>query len=324
MDLNSKPIPLHIPDFLDWIDVERGLSSKTQENYSRFLNRFTEWLSTNKLSSLKPYELTPEHIWNYRIFLSRQTKAMSRHSGDSQLKKSTQNYYLIALRSLLNYFAEKDIKSLPSEKIKLARDKEEKEVRFLTLDQLERLLAAPDIRTASGLRDRVILESFFSTGMRISELTALNRIQVESTLRRGANELELGIVGKGGRARVIYFSNRAMGWIRRYLDKRRDTEEALFINYRSMKGADRRLTPRTIEKTINGYARLAGLPANTTPHVMRHTFATDLLNQGVDIRILQELLGHRSITATQIYAHVTNKKLREIHKEFHSGNKLSN
>lgn len=315
---SPKPIPQHLTDFLDWLDVEKGLSSKSQENYSRFLKRFLDWLDLNKLSNLKPHELNSDHIWKYRIYLARQTK--SRRSNDP-LKKTTQNYYLIVLRSLLAYFAEKDILSLPPEKIKLARGREEKEVRFLTLEQLQKLFAAPDVSTAGGLRDRAILETFFSTGMRISELVSLNRDQIQPSLRSNSNELELSIVGKGGKARTVYFSERALAWIKKYLDKRNDNEGALFINYRSRKDASRRLSPRYIEKMINRYAILAGLPSSTTPHVMRHTFATDLLNQGVDIRILQELLGHRSITATQIYAHVTNKKLRDVHRAFHSGRK---
>ncbi|MBI2010764.1 MAG: tyrosine-type recombinase/integrase [Candidatus Colwellbacteria bacterium] len=316
---SSKPLPQHLPDYLDWLDVQKGLSSKTQENYARFLNRFLDWLKENKLSDLKPHDLSPDHVWKYRIYLARQTR--SKRSSKS-LSKSTQAYYLIALRSLLTYFAERDILALPPEKIKLPRDKGEKEVRFLTLEQLERLFSIPNVNKASGLRDRAILETFFSTGMRISELVALNREQIQSSLN--LNELELGIVGKGSRARTVYFSSRTLQWLKRYLKSRTDNDKALFINYRSMSSASRRLTARSIEKSIQKYALLAGLPANTTPHVLRHSFATDLLSQGVDIRILQEFLGHQSITATQIYTHVTSKKLREIHKKFHSGSRLKN
>ncbi len=319
MNKDSRPLPKHLNDYLDWLEVEKGLSSKSQENYARFLKRFVSWLKENDLAGLKPDELTPDHIWKYRLFLARHTNS---ERSAKPLKKSTQNYYLIAVRSLLSYFAEKDILALPSEKVKLARNKDEKEVRFLTLEQLERLFAAPDLSSPQGLRDRAIIEAFFSTGMRISELVALDRDQIEPALRSNPEELELGIVGKGGKARVVYFSKRALSWIKKYLDTRKDTDPSLFINYRAAKEASRRLTPRSIEEKINRYAIRAGLPSSTTPHVMRHTFATDLLNQGVDIRILQELLGHRSITATQIYAHVTNKKLREVHRAFHSGRKL--
>ncbi|MDP2703614.1 MAG: tyrosine-type recombinase/integrase [bacterium] len=313
MQKSNTPLPSHLKDFLDWIDVEKGLSSKTQENYARFIKRFFDWLKTTNLSSLKPHELTADHIWKYRIFLARQTR--SRRRGKKPLEKSTQNYYLIALRSLLSYFAERDIVSLPMDKIKLVRDKGDPEVRFLTIEQLEKLFSIPDVQTPAGLRDRTILETFFSTGMRISELAALNRDQVETSLK--SDFLELGIVGKGGRARTVYFSKAVLSWVKKYLETRHDTDEPLFVNFRSPKNSSRRLSVRTIEKIMKRYALQAGLPENTTPHVLRHSFATDLLNKGVDIRILQEFLGHKSITATQIYTHVTSKKLREIHKKFH-------
>ena len=317
MKKSQKPLPQHVSDYLDWLDVEKGLSSKTQENYARFLNRFLNWLEINKLSDLKPHELTSEHIWSYRIFLARQATSKRSSSG---LRKSTQGYYLIVLRSLLNYFAERDILALPQEKIKLPKGGKDKEVRFLSLEQLERLFSVPDISSQRGLRDKAILETFFSTGMRISELVALNRDQIEQSI--DSDELELGIIGKGGTARTVYFSSRALQWLRKYLQIRNDRENALFINYRARKDAPRRLTIRSIEKIIARYATLAGLPQNTTPHVLRHSFATDLLSQGVDIRILQEFLGHKSITATQIYAHVTSKKLRDVHRKYHSGNRL--
>ncbi|MBI2594964.1 MAG: tyrosine-type recombinase/integrase [Candidatus Colwellbacteria bacterium] len=317
MKKSQKPLPQHVSDYLDWLDVEKGLSSKTQENYSRFLKRFLDWLKENRLSSLKPHELSADHIWKYRIYLARQTR--SKRSSKS-LRKTTQSYYLITLRSLLTFFAERDILAIPPEKIKLPRDKGDKEVRFLSLEQLERLFSVPDISSLQGLRDRAILETFFSTGMRIAELVALNREQIEPSLN--LSELELGIVGKGSRARTVYFSSRTLQWLKLYLKSRTDSDEALFINYRTRSGAPRRLTPRSIEKSIQKYALLAGLPPNTTPHVLRHSFATDLLSQGVDIRILQEFLGHKNIAATQIYAHVTSKKLKEIHRQFHSGQKL--
>ena len=316
MHQSTKPLPQHIPDFLDWLDIEKGLSSKSQENYSRFLNRFLHWLEQNNLQDLKPHDISSEHIWKYRVFLARQSKPHS----ESPLKKSTQNYYLIALRALLNYFADRDIISLPSEKIKLARDKEDKQVRFLALEQLEKLFATPDTSTPPGTRDRAILEVFFSTGMRIAELTALNHEQIK--IKDINQELELGIIGKGGRARTVYFSPRSLCWLKKYLDTRNDENPALFISYRHRKDASGRLTTRAIEKMLKRYALLAGLPITTTPHVMRHSFATDLLSQGVDLRTIQEFLGHKSIAATQIYAHVTSKTLREVHHKFHSGKDL--
>jgi site-specific recombinase XerD len=312
MKKSQKPIIQHLTDFLDWLDVEKGLANKSQENYSRFLKKFIGWLEEKDLKDLRPHDLSPAHIWEYRVYLSRQSK--------KPLKKSTQNYYLIALRSLLNYFADRDILSLPSEKIKLAKDKSERQVRFLNLEQLEKLFSAPDVSKVHKLRDRAILEILFSTGMRIAELVSLNRDQVK--IKPGREELEISISGKGGRIRTVYFSQRALRWLEKYLKTRTDNERALFINYRSRKDASRRLTPRSIEKSLKEYVILSGLPSTTTPHVMRHSFSTDLLNQGVDIRILQEFLGHKSILATQIYAHVTNKKLREIHKKFHGGKNL--
>jgi site-specific recombinase XerD len=312
MKESSQPLPQYLPEFLDWLEIEKGLSSKTQESYARFLKKFFDWLKINKLEELKPHELSPEHVRKYRIFLSRKVK--------KSLKKSTQNYYLIALRSFLNFFADRDILSLPAEKIKLAKEKEERQIKFLTLEQLEKLFSAPDTSKVRGLRDRAILETLFSTGMRIAELVALNRDQIK--IKPETKELEISIVGKGGRIRPVYFSERALSWLKKYLETRNDKEKALFINYKSKKYAPRRLTARSIEKMIKKYAISVGLPLTTTPHVLRHTFATDLLRQGVDLRTIQEFLGHKNIAATQIYTHVTSQQLREIHRRFHSGRKL--
>ena len=313
---SEKPLPQHLSDFLDWLDIEKGLASRSQENYSRFLKKFLDWLKFNNLENIKPHELTADNIWQYRVFLSRQSPSQNQKT----LKKSTQNYYLIALRAFLNYFANKDIISLPAEKIKLAKDKGEREIRFLALEQLEKLFGAPNTSTTIGLRDRAILEIFFSTGMRIAELVSLNKNQLKT--KPDTKEFELSITGKGGRIRTVYFSERALFWLNKYLETRKDNDNALFINYRAKNESPLRLTPRSIEKSIKKYALVAGLPLNTTPHVMRHSFATDLLSQGVDLRTIQEFLGHRSITSTQIYTHVTNKRLRDIHREFHGGRKL--
>jgi len=313
MDKSSKPLPQHLTDFLDWLDIEKGLSTKSQENYSRFLKKFIDWLKENKLEDLKPHELSPAHIWDYRVYLSRHSK--------KPLKKSTQNYYLIALRSFLNYFANRDILSLPSEKIKLAKDKEDKKVHFLNIDQIEKLVSIPNLNKKGGLRDRVILESLFSTGLRIAELVSLNREQL--VIKPTTTDLEISLVGKGGHIRIVFFSERAIDWLKKYLNTRKDNDKALFVNYQGRKGASRRLTDRSIERSIKKYALLAGLPKNTTPHTLRHSFATDLLNQGVDLRLIQEFLGHRNIATTQIYAHVTNKQLRDVHRKFHGGKDLN-
>ena len=310
MNNSHKPIIKHVPDFLDWLDIEKGLLPKSQENYARFINTFIRWLSYAKLESLLPHELKSDHIWKYRIFLSRGSR--------KPLKKSTQNYYLIALRSLLNYFAKRDILSLPADKIELAKDKEERQVRFLNLEQLKKLFEAPKASTPQGLRDRAILETLFSTGMRISELTVLNCNQIK--FKPGMSGFELGIIGKGGRPRVVFFSERCLQRLKEYLEVRRDEEPALFVSLNHR--IPTRLTPRNIQKMIKKAAILAGVPLFTTPHVMRHSFATDLLEQGVDLRTIQEFLGHKNISATQIYAHVTNKKLKEIHQKFHGGKYL--
>ena len=312
MEKSQKPLPQYLSDFLDWLDIEKGLSNKSQENYSRFLKKFIDWLKENNLEDLKPHELSPAHIWDYRVYLSRQSK--------KPLKKSTQNYYLIALRSFLNYFANQDILSLPAEKIKLAKDKDEKKVNFLTLEQIEKLFSTPNTSKRSGLRDRTILETLFSTGLRIAELVSLNREQIN--LKPMTKDLEVGIVGKGNRPRTVYFSERTVYWLRKYLDTRKDKEKALFINYQGRKNSSRRLTDRSIERTIKTYALMAGLPINTTPHTLRHSFATDLLTQGADLRVIQEFLGHRNISTTQVYTHVTNKRLRDIHRQFHGGKRL--
>jgi integrase/recombinase XerD len=317
MEKSPKPIMEHKNDFLDWLDIEKGLSSKSQENYERFIDRFFYWIKINHLESLKPHELTPDHVWQYRVFLSRKYPSKTK----KPLKRSTQNYYLIALRALLGYFSAKDIVSLPADKIKLSRGKTEKSVKFLNMDQLKKLMEAPDTSSPQGLRDRAILETFFSTGMRIAELTSLDKEQIK--LKEDTDELELGIIGKGSRPRTVYLSQRAIEWLRKYLETRNDKEKALFINYRSRKDSSKRLTSRAIEKIMKKYCISAGIPITTTPHVLRHTFATDLLNKGVDLRAVQEFLGHKSITATQIYTHVTNKRLMDIHKKFHGGKELT-
>jgi len=313
MKKSSKPILAYRSDFLDWLDIEKGLASKSQENYGRFLQRFFAWLKKENLENIKPHELTSEHVWDYRVFLSR--KSLSKNK--EPLKRSTQNYYLIALRALLSYFTAKDILCLPSDKIKLSKTETERKIKFLTLEQLEKLFSAPNPSTPQGLRDRAILETFFSTGMRIAELTSLNRDQI--VIKPDTKELEVGIIGKGGRLRTVYISERTIERLAKYLKTRKDKEKSLFVNQRK---APQRLTSRAIEKMMKKYAIVAGIPTTTTPHVLRHSFATDLLSQGVDLRTVQEFLGHKSITATQIYTHITSKHLRDIHRKFHGGKDL--
>jgi site-specific recombinase XerD len=317
MEKSNKPIINHITDFLDYCEVEKGLASKTQENYRRYLEKFIYWLKKTKNEDLKPHELTADHIWKYRLFLSR----FQDNKGRS-LKKITQNYYLIALRALLSYFTAKDVVSIASDKINLPKDaKKGKTVKFLTLEQIEKLLLAPNTKKPVGLRDRAILEALFSTGLRIAELVALNKEQFANIKDR--KDLELGVIGKGNTPRTVYFSERALSWLKKYLETRRDDKEkALFIHYRAKKGIENRLTSRSIERIVKKYAILAGVPISTTPHTLRHSMATDLLTKGVDLRTIQEFLGHRNIVTTQIYTHVTNKRLRDVHRKFHSGKDL--
>jgi site-specific recombinase XerD len=319
MQKSNKPIIKQIPDFLDYCEIEKGLSDNTQKNYSRYLKKFTDWLKANHKENMLPHELTPEEVWNYRLFLARFKDVHS----DKPLSKLTQNYYLIALRSLLSFFTDKDIISLPADKIQLPKDaKKEKTVKFLTLDQIEKLLLAPNIETNDGLRDRAILESLFSTGLRIAELVALNKEQFKALSDK--KDLELGIIGKGKHPRTVYFSERALDWVKKYLKTRDDDDKALFIHYRARNASEGRLTPRSIERLVKKYATLGNIPFFTTPHTLRHSYATDLLGQGVDLRTIQEFLGHKNIATTQIYTHVTNKRLRDVHRQFHSGKDMKN
>jgi len=326
MQNSTKPIKEHIQDFLDFCEVEKGLRKNTQENYKNYLEKFFKWLDETKNSSLLPHQLTSDHVWTYRLYLSRTPSP----STGKLLSKGTQNYYLIALRAFLGYFVAKDILSLPPDKIALSKpDRGAKSIKFLTLDQVSKLLASIDPlgRSPTGeakdsvIRDRAILEAFFSTGLRIAELTSLNLEQFNSL--KDKKDMELGVIGKGGKPRVVYFSERALNFIRKYLEIRNGVkhanQKALFINFRDSKdNSDARLTPRSIERMVKRYALLSGVPIFTTPHTLRHSYATDLLNQGVDLRSIQEFLGHSNIATTQIYTHVTNKRLRDIHHQFHS------
>lgn len=317
--MTKKTLIKYLTDYLDYIEIEKGLSNKTQENYARFLNKFFQWLSIVNLEKIKPEQLTAEHVYKYRVYLSRFIDPVNK----KPLKKTTQNYYLIALRSLLEFFVEKKIAALSPSSIKLAKDKTDKEIKFLKLDQLERLLLSPDINTKIGLRDRVILETLFSTGLRVAELTALNLDQLQ--INGKTKDLEVAVIGKGGKIRTVYFSERTIDWLKKYLNKRNDIDKALFINYKpgiDKTGQSRRLTTRSIEDIIKKYVKISGLPVMATPHTLRHSFATDLLSQGADLRMVQEFLGHRNIATTQIYTHVTNKQLRDIHKKLHSGKNL--
>lgn len=315
---SNQPIIEYLFPFLDYCEIEKGLASNTQKNYKQYLQLFVNWLKKNKDEKLKPHELTAEHIWEYRLYLARTYKTPS----GEHLGKKSQNYYLIALRALLAFLAERDIETLPSSKIKLAKQKSDRTISFLEIRDVENILNIPDIKTSGGLRDRAIMELLFSSGMRISELIALNSDQVSFLNDKSTTRTyELSIVGKGKYVRTIFISPRAAQWLRAYLVSRRDMHKPLFINLR-LKAEDRRLSPRTIQKMISKSAMIAGLSKKVTPHTFRHTYATDLLTRGADLRSVQELLGHKNVATTQIYTHVTNKQLRDIHEKFHGGSDM--
>ncbi|MSU60615.1 MAG: hypothetical protein EXS52_01720 [Candidatus Staskawiczbacteria bacterium] len=318
MENSTKPIKDHLQDFIDFCEVQKGLRKNTQENYKNYLEKFFHWLNETKNSFLLPHQLTSDHVWAYRLYLSRTPSPAT----GKLLSKGTQNYYLVALRALLGYFVAKDVLSLPPDKIALSRaDKSKQTVKFLTLEQIGKLLASIEPKDDIGTRDRAILEAFFSTGLRIAELVSLNLEQFNNL--KNKKDVELGIIGKGGKPRVVYFSERALDYIKKYLEIRNSVkhanQKALFINFRDKKdNTDARLTARSIERAVKKYTLLSGTPIFTTPHTLRHSYATDLLNQGVDLRSIQEFLGHSNIATTQIYTHVTNKRLRDIHHQFHS------
>lgn len=317
MKKSEKPIIEHFDEFFQYLDIERGLSPKSQETYQRFLVRFERWLNESGNQDLLPHELSDKHIWNYRVYLSKQ-----KNHKNQPISKKTRNYYLIAVRNLLNFFADWDIEALPAEKVKLAKEDESDSLNFLNLDQIKKLLTAPSDKKRTGIRDRAILETLFSTGLRVSELVDLDRDQIN--LQSAEKDLEVVVTGKGDRTRTVYFSPRAVHALSEYLEIRDDDEDALFIRYRGPKTGDRRITTRSIENIIKKYVKKTGLPEKTTPHTLRHSYATDLLAQGVDLRVIQEFLGHKNIATTQIYTHITSKKLRDIHKKYHSGQNLEN
>ncbi len=314
-----KSITNYINDFLEYSEIEKGLSPRSVKNYHDFLKTFIEWLRNTQLSQLTPERLTEQHIWDYRKFLARKP------TRNGILGKKSQNYYLIALRNLLAFFEDRGIKALTPQRVKLPKLTDtDKKIKYLGFEQVEKLFSMTD-ESKAGKRDRAILELLFSTGMRVSELVALNirNFNVEAIIDKKITEMEMSISGKGGSIRTVYLSERALEALGEYLKSRRgDMYSPLFINYKkSANTEDHRLTTRSIERQVRRFALMAGLPVDATPHTLRHSFATDLLNGGADIRSVQELLGHKNIITTQIYTHVTNKGLRDVHKKFHGGHK---
>lgn len=248
-----------------------------------------------------------DSVREYRLFLNRE---ITQH-GDSR-KRNTQGYYMIALRNLLRYITRRDIEVMSPDKIDLPKIPE-RDINIIDESELERLLEAPDLSHLKGIRDKAILECLFSTGLRVSELCSLNREGVN--LKTG----EFPVRGKGNKIRIVFLSERAIKYLKMWLENRKDVEEALFVSIPHNIGAKffHRLTPRSIERLIQYYAAKAGIAKRVVPHTLRHCFATDLLQNGADLRSVQSLLGHSSITTTQIYTHVTNKELKAIHKNFH-------
>jgi site-specific recombinase XerD len=295
-----------LTNFLEYLEVERGRSARTIRNYDFYLRRFIKWARRPS-----PAAISDEMIRRFRLWLNRSVPGRL----DSTIKKNTQNYHLIALRAFLKYLARRDIKSMAAEKIELAKAPS-RLVAFLETEELERMLKAPlEVgEDLIGLRDKAILETLFSTGLRVSELANLKIDQVN--LKRD----EFTVRGKGDKPRVVFLSEAAKLWLKKYLDKRRDASPHMFICHDRAKGGREDsgpLTPRSIERLVQHYAKAAGVTKRITPHTLRHTFATDLLRNGADIRSVQSMLGHASITTTQVYTHITNKQLKEVHKKFH-------
>jgi site-specific recombinase XerD len=290
--------------FLEYIEIERGRAVKTIENYGHYLDRFFEQMQIKSVS-----DITEDKVREFRMWLNRQP------GTSGSMKRRTQNYYLIALRAFLKYLRKRDIEALSPEKIELAK-LPERSLDLISSAELERLMSATKGDDEKALRDRAILELLFSTGLRVSELCSLD---TDLDLSRD----EFSVRGKGDKVRVVFLSDAAKNALRKYLASRKDMEEALFVSIprktkEGPKAHPTRLTPRSIEMIIKTYATKAGITKKVTPHVLRHSFATDLLSNGADIRSVQQLLGHASINTTQIYTHVTDAHLREVHKKFHS------
>jgi len=279
------------------------------------LDRFYNWLNENSPTTSRVEDIDLELIRRYRLYL-----AHLRTRNGLLLKRVSQSYHIIALRAFLRYLlVKRDIPTLSPDKIELPKQNS-RSVSFLDPEQIQRLLNSPQISNELGLRDKAILETLFSTGLRVSELVKLNRDQLDLERK------EFGVKGKGNKLRVVFLSDTAAQWIERYLQARKDHFKPLFIRYSGAvdtqkNGEKMRLTARSVQRIVSKYAKRSGLPIEVTPHTLRHSFATDLLISGADIRSVQEMLGHESIRTTQVYTHVTNRHLKEVHKAFHSRNK---
>lgn len=300
--------------FLEYLEVEKGSSSYTIRNYHFYLRRFATWY-VNEASLTDIRRLDVQTVRKYRLYLSRIV-----YQGKHNLSRVTQSYHVIALRSFLKWLIKQDYDVLAPDKIDLPRTVSRR-IEFLNRQQVERLLSQPLISKLAGLRDKAILETLFSTGLRVSELISLNRDQIDLERR------EFGVTGKGGVTRVVFLSERAAYWIGKYIEKREDNWKPLYVRHSKVKidasvsGEEMRFSTRSVQRLVAKYVRKARLPIKITPHGLRHSFATDLLHAGAGLREVQEMLGHKNVSTTQIYTHVTNPQLRKVHERFHSGNK---
>jgi len=304
-----------LTDYLEYCEIEKNLAQSTVKMYDFYLMDFFTWIKTylNK-DQIFPSDIDPELIHKYRVNLNRRKSSKSIDG----YKKSTQKTFMVAIRAFLKYLiVEVGLNVVPPDRIILGKEAD-RVPNVLNDDQLENLFSVQDLNKLSGVRDRAILETLFSTGLRVSELVALNLDDIN--LKSG----EFTVVGKGGKARIVYLSDSAKNWIRRYLSTRRDEFKPLFIRYsgKSMEendidGESLRLTARSIQRMVKKYVKRSGLAVDATPHTLRHTFATDLLSEGADLRSVQELLGHSDVSTTQIYTHITDKRLKEVHEKFH-------
>lgn len=303
--------------FLEYCELDKNLSLKTVKMYGYYLGFFRDWLLKHAGTDTFPVDkINEETMRQFRLYISHEYK--NPFKGD--LKRQTQNYFLVAIRSFLRYLIKQKHNVLSPEVIELGKQRD-RTIKFLLPEELQKLFAAVDVSDIRGMRDRAILEVLFSTGLRVSELAALNRDQINF------DSGEFGVIGKGGKARVVFLSTRAKEYVQQYFSLRDDPYRPLFVRYSGptaepgLTDEKSRLSVRSIERMIEKYRKKANILFRIGPHVLRHSYATDLLSHGADLRSVQEMLGHKNISTTQIYTHVTNTRLKEIHDKFHSGNK---